>query len=307
MNTIKRQTALARRVLTQLTPEDMRIIGLWLDDFPDSTKRVYMHALAALLADVGFKSLRSISLDDLQAHRSNMVRSGLADGTRAKRLAAIKSLFSFASGKGGTAYLLLNPAAAIRLPKAPDRLAERILDEATIRAIIGAEIKPNRRLLLFLYYASGGRISEVVNLRWEECHAHTEGGVVTLSKTKGGRARTIKLPPAVWDYLMAFRGEAKGYVFPSPRWQDYPIVTTTAWRWFKAASRLADVEASPHWFRHAHASHSLDHGAPIHLVARTLGHRSIATTTRYAHARPGESSGDYLVMPELPELPEAED
>jgi integrase/recombinase XerD len=51
---------------------------------------------------------------------------------------------------------------------------------------------------------------------------------------------------------------------------------------------------SCHWLRHAHASHALDRGAPIHLVQATLGHSSISTTGRYLHARPTESSSSYL-------------
>jgi site-specific recombinase XerD len=45
---------------------------------------------------------------------------------------------------------------------------------------------------------------------------------------------------------------------------------------------------------HAHASHSLDRGAPIHLVQQTLGHASVATTGRYLHARPTDNSARYL-------------
>jgi site-specific recombinase XerD len=52
--------------------------------------------------------------------------------------------------------------------------------------------------------------------------------------------------------------------------------------------------ASVHWLRHAHASHAIDNGAPITLVAATLGHADLKTTSVYAHARPGESSGRYL-------------
>ncbi|MDQ3605818.1 MAG: site-specific integrase, partial [Gemmatimonadota bacterium] len=51
---------------------------------------------------------------------------------------------------------------------------------------------------------------------------------------------------------------------------------------------------SPHWFRHAHASHALDRGAPAHLVRDTLGHGSLLTTNAYVHARPDESSAHYL-------------
>jgi integrase/recombinase XerD len=64
----------------------------------------------------------------------------------------------------------------------------------------------------------------------------------------------------------------------------------------RAAAKRAGITAlvSPHWMRHAHASHSLDRGASIHLVQTTLGHASIAITGMYLHVRPKESSGRYL-------------
>ena len=65
----------------------------------------------------------------------------------------------------------------------------------------------------------------------------------------------------------------------------------------RAAKRAGVAEAiSPHWLRHAHASHALDHGAPIHLVQATLGHSSVATTSSYLHARPGDSSARFLAL-----------
>jgi len=51
-----------------------------------------------------------------------------------------------------------------------------------------------------------------------------------------------------------------------------------------------DERPSPHWLRHAHATHALERGAAIHLVQATLGHASVATTGRYLHARPTDSS-----------------
>jgi integrase/recombinase XerD len=66
----------------------------------------------------------------------------------------------------------------------------------------------------------------------------------------------------------------------------------------KAAAARAGLPAavSAHWLRHAHASHALDRGAPIHLVQATLGHSSVATTGRYLHARPNDSSSRYLAV-----------
>ncbi|MGA2715426.1 MAG: site-specific integrase [Bryobacteraceae bacterium] len=59
---------------------------------------------------------------------------------------------------------------------------------------------------------------------------------------------------------------------------------------------MRGVMRRTHWLRHAHASHALDRGAPIHLVQATLGHRSVATTSQYLHARPGESSAGYIAV-----------
>ena len=57
---------------------------------------------------------------------------------------------------------------------------------------------------------------------------------------------------------------------------------------------LTHSTVSPHWLRHACASHLLDHGAPISLVMTMLGHESMETTAKYSHAKPGVSSSQYL-------------
>ena len=64
------------------------------------------------------------------------------------------------------------------------------------------------------------------------------------------------------------------------------------------ADRALDAgsKVSPAWLRHAHASHALDRGAPIHLVQSTLGHADLRTTSAYTHARPGDSSARYLAV-----------
>ena len=83
-----------------------------------------------------------------------------------------------------------------------------------------------------------------------------------------------------------------------PQKTDGPLSRSQLWRIVRKAARAAGIkeDVSPHWFRHAHASHALDRGAPAHLVQQTLGHQSLATTSRYAHARPDDSSGQYLGM-----------
>jgi integrase/recombinase XerD len=63
------------------------------------------------------------------------------------------------------------------------------------------------------------------------------------------------------------------------------------------SSRCAGSPAyrvSPHWLRHAHATHALAAGAPLNLVKDTLGHSSIAITDMYLHVAPEHSSAQYI-------------
>jgi integrase/recombinase XerD len=92
------------------------------------------------------------------------------------------------------------------------------------------------------------------------------------------------------------RGPAEAPVFPSRR--SGHLDTSAIWRIIRQAARRAGLEGSvsPHWLRHAHATHALERQAPIHLVAATLGHASVATTGRYLHARPTDSSARYLPL-----------
>lgn len=124
-----------------------------------------------------------------------------------------------------------------------------------------------------------------------------EGGQVTVHG-KGGKTRHILLPPPIWRELIALRGDA-GAAAPLFRSQrGGHLHPSQVLRIVKAAARRAGLSGaqSPHWLRHAHASHALDRGAPIHLVQATLGHASVATTGRYTHARPTDSSARYLAL-----------
>ena len=112
----------------------------------------------------------------------------------------------------------------------------------------------------------------------------------------GGRTRAVLLPEEVWCQLVALRAtdELDGPVFASRSGKH--LERSRILRIVKEAGvrARATVGIGTHWLRHAHASHALDHGAPLHLVQATLGHRSIATTSKYLHARPCASSGEYL-------------
>src|SRR6185312_11887143 len=90
--------------------------------------------------------------------------------------------------------------------------------------------------------------------------------------------------------LLAMRGDASA---PD---RVFPITERRINYILKAIVKRAggNPGTSPHWLRHAHASHAIDNGAPITLVSQTLGHADLRTTSVYAHARPNESSSRFL-------------
>jgi site-specific recombinase XerD len=107
----------------------------------------------------------------------------------------------------------------------------------------------------------------------------------------------VLLSANTWATLEEIRGSTAvpdAPVFRSRK--GGPLDQSAVHRIVKAAAAWAGLsaEVSAHWLRHAHASHSLDRGAPIHLAQQTLGHASVATIGRHLHARPADSSARYL-------------
>ena len=104
------------------------------------------------------------------------------------------------------------------------------------------------------------------------------------------------LSPNTWRSLTNLRAEAgpDAPVFRSAKGGH--LDPSQIHRVVKAAAKRAGISCalSAHWLRHAHASHALDRKVEIHLVQQTLGHANIATTGRYLHARPNDSSARHL-------------
>jgi site-specific recombinase XerD len=273
-------------------PDDP-LIQLWLNGRSPHTQRAYRTDIRRFRERAG-KPLPAITLADLQDFAGAIAH--LAPASRYRILSSVKSLFAFAHRTG---YLKYDIGRPLRLPPIRSRLAEKILSEPDLHRILALESVPRNRAILHLLYMSGIRVSELCDLAWRDLQPNGDGGQITVFG-KGGVTRSIQLPPAMWNELQALKEAAANPqtpVFRSRKKKEgarlRPLAVLRLVK--KAAARAGiDLPVSPHWFRHAHASHALDHGAPIHLVQATLGHASITTTGRYLHARPKESSSRYL-------------
>ena len=187
-------------------------------------------------------------------------------------------------------------ARPLRLPALRDGLADRILEETDVVKMIALEQMPRNRAILLTLYAGGFRVAELCSLKWRDLQDRDAAGQITVFG-KGGKTRTVLMPQSVWNAVQLLRKDAKDEapVFRSRKGRH--LDESQVWRIVRKAAKRAGIEkeVSCQWLRHAHASHALDRGAPIHLVQATLGHSSVATTGRYLHARPTESSSSYLL------------
>jgi integrase/recombinase XerD len=278
-------------VLHKQADNDEQLIDLWVFGRCARTKAAYQRDVARFRAFV-LKPLPTVTLRDFQ-----MFVESLIGATASKRLAvaSLKSLFSFAMKIG---YLRFNVAAAVRSPKADTALAERILPEASVQRMIALAGNRRDQMLLRVLYASGVRVSELCAVSWRNCQANGESGQITVFG-KGSKIRSIVLPTGLWKDLVEFRGNAADdeAVFASGKGGGH-LDRSQVLRIIKAAAKKAGIKmsVSPHWFRHAHASHALQRGAALNLVQVTLGHASLSTTGMYLHAMPNDSSARYLAV-----------
>ena len=233
---------------------------------------------------------------------------GLGESSSVTSMAYVKSFLSFAYKRGWTEENLgeeMKPATS-----ASDRAAQvavRIVDQDAIRAILDCASCRRDRLLLGVLYSGALRVSEVVRLTWADAILRA-GRVQLLVRGKGRRKRLVLLDPITSAALLKWRGDQfdpEAPVFPSREGGGHLSVRTVH-AMVKRTARRAEValaatetggvtsRVSPHWMRHAHASHALARGQSIKAVSDTLGHASVATTNVYLHVNDDTSSSDGL-------------
>lgn len=278
---------------------DREMIAIWLRSKAKSTQVSYLPTVKQFLDFIG-KSLAEVRIEDLQLWQEGLTLR-FKDATIENKTVIVKSLFTFAYQ---VHYLPSNPGKFLKIPKIKDTLAERILDVESIKRLIAATAYPANqpswlaerdRLILSLMYGCGLRVSEVINLTWDDLKTHHDGGKVTVFG-KGGKTRILLISKNLWQSLEKLRPVQGGreYVFLSKNYNK--LDRSAVHRLLKKACKQAGIDerASAHWLRHSHASHSLDAGCNLKLLQQSLGHASVTTTERYLHVSPDRSSSQFI-------------
>jgi integrase/recombinase XerD len=272
---------------------DAEIVESWLAGMGSQHTRDNFRRTAEVFLSRLQAGLRRSTVEDVREALESITQDMAPSSARQYVLRA-KSLLSYAHRLGYTPF---NAGTVIKAKSnAAHRgaqLAKRIVSEVDVRLLIRAARTRRDSILFAVLYAGGLRISELVGLTWADVLAR-DGGKLQLNVMGKGRiTRQVLLPASVAGPLLQLRGDAAetapvfagrtGAALKARGIQD--LIKRTA----RAAG--ITVAISPHWLRHAHASHAIDRGATLPEVQATLGHASVATTSGYLHARPDSSSG----------------
>ncbi|MGB3726300.1 MAG: site-specific tyrosine recombinase XerD [Glaciecola sp.] len=185
-----------------------------------------------------------------------------------------------------------NPVSHISNPKLPQYLPATLTENEVLALLNAPEehdpIQMRDKAMLELLYATGMRVSELVNLQMHELGL--QQGVIRVTG-KGGKERLVPMGEEALDHVSAYLKYARAdllkkptnTVFPSKR--GLTMTRQTFWHRIKHYAKLAGIKVtlSPHTLRHAFATHLLNHGADLRVVQMLLGHSDLSTTQIYTH------------------------
>jgi len=236
------------------------------------------------------KSIDKANKADLLAFIAQRVEDGAKPRSTARQLSSFRRFFRYIMREG---LRDSDPTADIEMPRI-GRSLPKTLTEEEVDALLHA---PNTdeplghrdRAMLELLYATGLRVSELINLKQSQVNFNQ--GVLRIVG-KGDRERLIPLGDEAQRWLRDFIDGPRmeillerqtEYLFPTRRGDR--MTRQAFWHIIKRYADKAGIEKklSPHSLRHAFATHLLNHGADLRVVQLLLGHSDLSTTQIYTH------------------------
>ncbi|WP_457676343.1 site-specific tyrosine recombinase XerD [Thiolapillus sp.] len=235
-------------------------------------------------------SLVQARQEHLLSWLASLVSSGQSARSSARRLSALRQFFQYALREG---WVSSDPSLDIQAPRL-GRPLPSTLTEAEVEALLQAPDTGTAegfrdRGMLELLYATGLRVSELVNLRPDQ--VSLVQGLVRITG-KGGKERLVPMGDEAREWITGFlqgpRQELLGNricdaLFPTRRGAG--MTRQAFWYRVRKHAQTAGIRKhlSPHTLRHAFATHLVNHGADLRVVQLLLGHSDLSTTQIYTH------------------------
>ena len=274
-------------------------------DYKENIRRCSEHTIRAYNIDLNqylkFSLKKNFELldtksEDIQYYLSEIGQGDISNASMARKLASIKSFYKYLANNK---IIPTNIARSIKSPKKSKRLPN-FLSVKEIKNLLdypyGESLKDMRdRLVLELFYATGIRISELVQIKDKNIIFFDK---LIKIKGKGNKERFVifgdGLVSILNDYMekrdLEQKNDKSFFLFPGYSKKSSlsaHISTRTVYSIVKKyIKKISNNESlSPHSIRHSFATHLLDNGANIMSVKELLGHASLSSTQIYTHVK----------------------
>lgn len=251
----------------------------------------YVHGLLRFLQShlghpVAITHLAALTTGDFRSWLANLAASGMTTNSRSQQVTGVRQFFKWLEVRGIAACpgldQLQTPKRHRHLPRAlNENDSTTLLENADAMAGTPA-IAARDILMLTLLYATGLRISEMLNLNVGDIEGRDE----LIVTGKGNKQRMVPVLPAVQQALASHLQH-----HPNPAAKQPLFISVTGKRLYQAAvqSRMRQLRQllglpthlTPHALRHTFATHLLRGGADLRTLQELLGHASLSTTQGY--------------------------
>ena len=259
----------------------------------DHTLESYGRDLAALaaFADDAGRPIDGLDRPALEQFVRDQLTRGLSPRSVARTVAAVRGFYRFLVLDRRLEH---NPADDLQPPRAWPALPRFLSVEEVSRLIAQPDVATplglRDRAMIELLYATGVRVSELVNVRVADLHLDQQ---FMTCIGKGNKERLVPIGEQAADWITRYQRTARPVLLKkrgaSPRLflnaRGRPLTRVGFWKILKQYGGKANLPRtlSPHVVRHSFATHLLEHGADLRAIQMMLGHADLSTTQIYTH------------------------
>lgn len=259
-----------------------------------NTRQAYERDLRLFCKMLGFKNsdaLVNVSREQITGYMTQLKEKGLAAATIARKLAAIKAFYRFMTAEG---YMDANPAEVVEAGTKGIKLPRVLSEDEVVRLLNQPDITTAEgfrdRTMLEVLYATGMRVSELINLTLERVDLNMK---YIIAFGKGSKERIVPLGSVAAEFLQQYLEKVRPKLTHAGRntnivflaFGGHELTRQRFWQIIRGYGRKANINKAltPHILRHSFATHLLDNGADLRSVQELLGHSDISTTQIYTH------------------------
>ena len=270
---------------------DSFLNALWLEfGLSDNTLSAYGSDLKQFDKWLEAKELFNVEQQDINQFFVYRKQQGMSKRSVARILSSLKRFYGYLLREG---LIQSDPCELIDAPRLaptlPESLSENDVESLLQAPEIVSALGFRDRAMLELLYATGLRVSELVELNFQQVNFR-QGCLRVVGK--GEKERLVPVGEEAMDWLERYLNQARPMILGA-RQSDYLFVTNRGssmtrqafWHIIKRYAKQAGIDKhlSPHTLRHAFATHLLNHGADLRVVQLLLGHSDLSTTQIYTH------------------------